>query len=508
MTLRAGIRKLSFWLAALIVGAAAMGLETEGRAQTETPEPAAPAAYLIADIQGSQTDDGFELRVRGSGPPTFTMYELYEPTRIVLDIAGGDFAESLDLPRTFPAGPVEAVRGEVLVEQQPTVGRLEVVLTREQSYEVNRQDKDIVIVLRDPVEEPGAADSPAGKETAAAGPPDPEDPGRSGIPGEEESEIDEPGGAVQFPGYDRQPITVDFYKIDLHNVFRLFGEISGMNIVVAEGVSGSLTLSLKNVPWDFVLDLILNMKDLQLEERYNTLVISPKSTQFTWPQRARQTVAITVEESAGPTETFKALTVKQQQEMSPAQIEAGKLIARGRSYEKEEEFEKALAGYEEAFALQPDNANLAMRLASLSLVRLGMNAKAVHYATSALRLDDTNHEAALYAAIGLANMNRTQAAKEYFDKAVSGDRPSGEALMNYAAFAEERKMHVNALLLLARHEKLYGDTLETMVARARIYDKEGNADKAVSEYRAILLSGFQLPPDLSRYIKGRLAAAQ
>jgi type IV pilus assembly protein PilQ len=335
-----------------------------------------------------------------------------------------------------------------------------------------------------------------------------DDSGKSGVPGDGEIKIDRPKGAEQFPGYDRQPITVDFYRIDLHNVFRLFGEISGMNIVVAEGVSGSLTLSLKNVPWDFVLDLILNMKDLQKEERYNTLVISPKSKEFTWPQRARRQAAITVEEGAVPTETFKALTVKQQQELSPAQIEAGKLIAQGRSLEKEGEFEKALAGYEEAFELQPDNGNLAMRLASLSLVRLGLNAKALHYAKSALRLDDTNHEAALYAAISLANMNRTQAAKEYFDKAVSSDRPSSEALMNYAAFAEEQKMHVNALLLLARHEELYGDTLETMVARARIYDKEGNADKAVTEYRAILLSGFQLPPDLNRYIKGRLAAAQ
>jgi type IV pilus assembly protein PilQ len=43
-----------------------------------------------------------------------------------------------------------------------------------------------------------------------------------------------------------------------------------------------------------------------------------------------------------------------------------------------------------------------------------------------------------------------------------------------------------------------------MIARARILDKEGNSEKAASEYRAILLSGYQLPADLTRYIKGRL----
>ncbi len=57
-------------------------------------------------------------------------------------------------------------------------------------------------------------------------------------------------------GYTEQRISVDFYKIDLHNVFRLIGEISGRNIVVDEKVNGSLTLALNDVPWDFVLDVI------------------------------------------------------------------------------------------------------------------------------------------------------------------------------------------------------------------------------------------------------------
>ena len=61
------------------------------------------------------------------------------------------------------------------------------------------------------------------------------------------------------------------------------------------------------------------------------------------------------------------------------------------------------------------------------------------------------------------------------------------------------------MLLLSRHDQLYGDSLETMVAKARIYEKEGNTEKALAEYRTILLSGYELPTDLSRYIKGRLA---
>jgi len=71
-------------------------------------------------------------------------------------------------------------------------------------------------------------------------------------------------------------------------------------------------------------------------------------------------------------------------------------------------------------------------------------------------------------------------------------------------FSEENGNYLDALLLLARHEDQYGDSLDTMIARARILDKEGNSAKAAAEYRAILLSGYQLPADLTRYIKGRL----
>ncbi len=51
----------------------------------------------------------------------------------------------------------------------------------------------------------------------------------------------------------------------------------------------------------------------------------------------------------------------------------------------------------------------------------------------------------------------------------------------------------------------YGETLETMVAKARILDKLGRSKEATKQYQAILASGFQLPLDLKKYIEGRLA---
>jgi len=81
--------------------------------------------------------------------------------------------------------------------------------------------------------------------------------------------------SFEFSGYKATRISVDFYKIDLHNVFRLFRQISGINLIVDESVSGSLTLALSDVPWDFALDIILNLKNLKKVERHNTVVIYP-----------------------------------------------------------------------------------------------------------------------------------------------------------------------------------------------------------------------------------------
>ncbi|MGB3649453.1 MAG: hypothetical protein WA992_13085, partial [Desulfobulbales bacterium] len=55
---------------------------------------AAPGPYQITGIKTSKSDDGIILRVIGSAPPTFTMYELFEPQRIILDIADGSFVDA------------------------------------------------------------------------------------------------------------------------------------------------------------------------------------------------------------------------------------------------------------------------------------------------------------------------------------------------------------------------------------------------------------------------------
>ena len=514
MTHRVCFRRIVLWFTALLFcfSFAALNMDNAVAGQLAF---AAPGPYTITGIKTTQSADGVVLRVIGSAPPTFTMYELFEPQRIILDIADGSFADSLGLPIKPGKGPVTQIKGRVLDDKEPVIVRLEMFTEGEAAYTVERDVNDLLISFKKDTTKV-AVKAPAQKAPVitAQVKKAPVGEGQAGEPGAEEQAAEEmapveeaaaappPLAEFGYAGYDKQAITVDFYKIDLHNVFRLFGEISGMNIVIAQGVGGTLTLALDNVPWDFVLDVILNLKNLQAIERYNTLVIAPKGATFDWPERQEEAIKVKKDKVIIAGESLK---VTQKMELSPEVLDAQKLMRQAREKERQDEYEDALELYEQAYAKWPDNGKLANRLASMYLVHMGMNAKAVYYGKTALKIDANDRDSALYTAIGLANMKRLAEAKEYFDLAVSGPKPAGEALQSYAIFSEENENYLEALLLLARHEDLYGDSLETMIALARILDKEGNSNKAAAEYRAILLSGYQLPADLTRYIKGRLA---
>ena len=551
MAHRVCFRTTVLWFVTLLFCFSFAAFFDKGNAKAEQLAYAAPGPYLINEIKTSQSADGIVLRVSGSTPPTFTMYELFEPQRIILDIADGSFADSLTMPIKPKAGPITQINGKVLDDKEPVIARLEMLTAGEAAYTVERDVNDILISFKKErqkvaakspekvIAKQKAQEAPVIAEPAKKAPP--QEAGQEMKPAAEEKvsvpvitqeKVEEAGAAKSamkrpsgsevisiptsppapvepapvldefgYAGYDKQAITVDFYKIDLHNVFRLFGEISGMNIVISQGVSGTLTLALDNVPWDFVLDVILNLKNLKVEERFNTLVISPKSKNFDWPERQAESLAVKKDEIVFE----ESLKIVKQTEMPPEEIESRKLMREARARERAEEYDEALDLYEKAFDTWPDNATIASRLSSLYLVHMGMNAKAVYYGKAALKIDENDQNSALYTAIGLANMKRLDEAKEYFDMAVSRQRPASDALMSYAMFSEENSNYLEALLLLSRHEDLYGDSLDTMIARARIFDNEGNSEKANAEYRAILLSGFQLPADLSRYIKGRLA---
>ena len=78
----------------------------------------------------------------------------------------------------------------------------------------------------------------------------------------------------KFP-YTGERLSLNFQNIDVRAVLQLIADFTGLNMVVSDSVSGTLTLRLKNVPWDQALDIILKTKGLAKRESGNVMLIAP-----------------------------------------------------------------------------------------------------------------------------------------------------------------------------------------------------------------------------------------
>ena len=80
-------------------------------------------------------------------------------------------------------------------------------------------------------------------------------------------------GERQYTGH---LITFDFYQADLRSVLRTFAEISGLNIVIDPAVpAGTVDVSLREVPWDQALEVILRSHQLGYVLEQNVVRIAP-----------------------------------------------------------------------------------------------------------------------------------------------------------------------------------------------------------------------------------------
>jgi type IV pilus assembly protein PilQ len=77
--------------------------------------------------------------------------------------------------------------------------------------------------------------------------------------------------------YTGRRISLDLKDADIHNVLRLLADVSKLNIVAADDVSGKITLKLRNVPWDQALDIILRAKQLDKTRNGNIIRVAPIS---------------------------------------------------------------------------------------------------------------------------------------------------------------------------------------------------------------------------------------
>ncbi|MTD18572.1 type IV pilus secretin PilQ [Pseudomonas sp. CCM 7891] len=75
--------------------------------------------------------------------------------------------------------------------------------------------------------------------------------------------------------FSGEKLTLNFQDIEIRTVLQQIADVAGLNLVASDEVQGSITLRLKDVPWDQALDLVLQTKGLDKRVTANVMLVAP-----------------------------------------------------------------------------------------------------------------------------------------------------------------------------------------------------------------------------------------
>jgi len=248
------------------------------RLDTDAPAVSPVAALgpstTIQDVLVQARDGATAVTIRGTGPlvPASVVQPKDGPRRLVVSLA--NVSSAVTSPIAAGRDPVQRVR-VALSPTSPLVTEVSMDLSRSTAHRVESSaDKRELTVVFDTPAVPAPARTPAPQQAAVPPPAAP----RPAAPAPAPAATPNPAAAVQAASaqaatvqagapvggqrYSGHPVSLDFSGADLRSVLRTFAEISGLNIVIDPSIQGTVDVSLRDVPWDQALDIILRANRL------------------------------------------------------------------------------------------------------------------------------------------------------------------------------------------------------------------------------------------------------
>jgi type IV pilus secretin PilQ/predicted competence protein len=313
------------------------------RAEPEAaPAPAGPRATRILAVTPGEESGKLAVTIRADGTLKYQDFFLGNPDRLVVDFAGvmsRASVRALDVQQA----PVKKIRLAQFSASSPKIARLVLDLSSRAPYHIVDGRDGVKIVFGEgqaPKPAPLAALKAEPQPEASALVISPQAPAPPPLPAPLPAVVMPDPQQATAPAsladsavgtektYTGHPISLDFKDGDLQDIFRLFADISGMNVVVNPGVSGKVTLKLNEVPWDQALDLILKANGLGHTIEGNVIRIAKLSDL----QREEQEKRKLAEEKAlaGDLSTLTTrISYAKAVELSTVLKAAGALSARG-----------------------------------------------------------------------------------------------------------------------------------------------------------------------------------
>jgi type IV pilus assembly protein PilQ len=98
-------------------------------------------------------------------------------------------------------------------------------------------------------------------------------------------------GDAEFTG---EKLSLNFQNIEVRSLLQVIADFTNFNIVTSDTVVGTVTLRLKEVPWDQALDIILQSKSLGMKKTGNVIWIAPRE-EIASREKAELEARVTVE---------------------------------------------------------------------------------------------------------------------------------------------------------------------------------------------------------------------
>jgi type IV pilus assembly protein PilQ len=77
-------------------------------------------------------------------------------------------------------------------------------------------------------------------------------------------------------GYQGERLSLNFQNVDVRSLLQVIADFTNLNIITSDSVGGTITLRLKDVPWDQALDIILQSKGLDMRKNGNVIQVAPR----------------------------------------------------------------------------------------------------------------------------------------------------------------------------------------------------------------------------------------
>jgi type IV pilus assembly protein PilQ len=76
--------------------------------------------------------------------------------------------------------------------------------------------------------------------------------------------------------YTGEKLSLNFQNVEVRAVLNVIADFTDLNVITSDTVGGSITLRLKDVPWDQALDIILQTRGLDMRKSGNVIWIAPR----------------------------------------------------------------------------------------------------------------------------------------------------------------------------------------------------------------------------------------